>query len=57
MQLTAGFGKINQQEKVVICQHKKGFVGINGNKKATAKQPKKRGVERFLEAYPYQNMV
>jgi len=57
MQLTAGFGKINQQEKVVICQHKKGFVGINSNKKATAKKPKKRGLERFLEAYPYQDMV
>lgn len=56
MRLTAGFGKINQQEKVVICQHKKGFVGIGGNKKTTAKPPKKRGIERFLEAYPYQNM-
>jgi len=41
-------------KKVVICQHKKGFVGISGNKKATAKPPKKRGIERFLEAYPYQ---
>jgi len=43
-------------KKVVICQDKKGFVGISGNKKATAKLPKKRGLERFLEAYPYQNM-